>query len=326
MVINNLLSGKMNWLELKEALLQSVDKLIILVLIVFATFVISRIINMLLRRAFDKASKHLKIEPTKFNFFRHVLNAIIVLIGISISVYTIPALRAVSVSLLAGAGVLAVVIGFASQQAFANIVAGIFIVIFKPFKVGERIKINADAVGMVEDITLRHTVIKNFENKRIIIPNSVISNAQIENWDAEDKKICKHVDFGISYDSDINLAISIIQDEAEKHENCIDNRDKDEKKNNDPIVRVRVMSFGDSSVNLRAWIWAESPPQAFVIGTDLNKSIKERFDREGVEIPFPYRTIVYKKDVPKNAKLKQKKQVKKSSKKTKKNKVGKKKK
>jgi len=273
-----------------------------IVIILATTFFIERIIKRLLNTSLKKSSKKIKVEPTKYNFLRHSISAIIYLIGISIAIFTIPQLRAISLSIFAGAGILAVIVGFASQQAFSNIVSGIFIVIFKPFRVGDRVKIGTEISGIVEDITLRHTVIRNWENKRIIIPNSKISDHTIENPDINDPKICKWVEFSISYDSDIGKAMKIMQEEAEKHENCIDNRTEEEKEDKDPKVRVRVIGFGDSSVNLRAWVWAEDAGKAFVMGCDLNKSIKERFDKEGVEIPFPYRTIVYKKNKRKSGK------------------------
>jgi len=87
-----------------------------------------------------------------------------------------------------------------------------------------------------------------------------------------------------------------------KHPNFIDNRTEEEKKNKDQAVPVRVVGFGDSSVNLKASVWAEHPGKAYTMGCDLNKSIKERFDKEGIEIPFPYRTIVYKNDIERKPK------------------------
>ena len=109
-----------------------------------------------------------------------------------------------------------------------------------------------------------------------------------------DAKIRKHVEFGISYDSDIDKAIKIIKQEAKKHPDCIDNRTKKEKEDGEPMVDVKVIGFGESSVNLRAYVWSKGPLIAFNMHCDLNKSIKERFDKEGIEIPFPYRTLVYK--------------------------------
>lgn len=265
-----------------------------ILIILAVTFFIERVIKRLLNTSLKKSSRKIKVDPTKYNFLKHSISAIIYLIGISVAIFTIPQLRTISLSIFAGAGILAVIVGFASQQAFSNIVSGIFIVIFKPFRVGDRVKIGTDISGIVEDITLRHTIIRNWENKRIIIPNSKISDHTIENPDITDPKICKWVEFGISYDSDIGKAMKILQEEAEKHKHCIDNRTEEEKKDKAPKVRVRVVGFGDSSVNLRAWAWAEDAGKAFVMACDLNKSVKERFDKEGVEIPFPYRTVVFK--------------------------------
>jgi small-conductance mechanosensitive channel len=270
---------------------------IIVISIILFTLIVASIVKRLLSRSFRKSSKILKVDPTQFVLLKHVISGGIYLIGFGIAIYMIPSLRNLSYSLLAGAGVLAVVIGFASQQAFSNIISGVFIAIFKPFRVDDRIKVGQMPVGIVEDITLRHTVIRNFMNKRIIIPNSVISDEVIENYNLVDERICEYVEFGISYDSDVDKAINIIQEESVKHKYFFDIRTPEEKKQGEEQVKVKVMSYGDFTVNLRTYVWTENPHNAFILRTDLNKSIKARFDREGIEIPFPYRTIVYKKDI-----------------------------
>ncbi len=269
-------------------------KILLGILIILATVLVQKIVARLISRSVKKSSKFIKVEETRYKFFKHFVSALIYLIGMGMAIYTIPPLRTISVSLFAGAGILAIIVGFASQQAFSNIVSGLVIVIFKPFRVGDRITIGADLRGIVEDINLRHTVVRNFENKRIIIPNSVISNEKIENASIDDETICKFVDFSIGYDSDINKAMKIMEKEALKHPLHLDNRDKQQKKENAPVVQVRVIGFGDSSVNLRLWVWAKNSVDAFVLGCDLNKSIKESFDKGGIEIPYPYRMIVYK--------------------------------
>jgi small-conductance mechanosensitive channel len=212
-----------------------------------------------------------------------------------LALYSIPQLRGLSASIFAGSGVLAIIIGFASQQAFANIVGGIFIALFKPFRIGDRIKfVDKEFIGFVEDITLRHTVIRTIDHKRIIVPNSVINSEVIENANIIDEKTIKFFDIGISYDSDVDKAILIIKEEAVKHPLFLDNRSGEDMADNKDPVTVRLIGFGDSSVNLRAYVWAKNPTDAWLIGCDLNKSVKERYDKEGIEIPFPYRTIVYK--------------------------------
>jgi small-conductance mechanosensitive channel len=154
--------------------------------------------------------------------------------------------------------------------------------------------VDKEFIGIVEDITLRHTVIRTFDNKRIIVPNSVINSEVLENADIVDQKTLKFLEIGISYDSDVDKAMQIIKDEALKHPLFIDNRTQEEIDNNEEPVKVRLIGFGDSSVNLRAGVWAMTPADAYTMGCDLNKNVKERFDKEGIEIPFPYRTIVYK--------------------------------
>jgi small conductance mechanosensitive channel len=260
-------------------------------------FILSKILRTLFSKFLQLASSKLNVDPTHYSFLNNLISFVIYFGAFIFIFYSIPGLRALGVTLFAGAGVAAAVVLFASQQAFSNIINGIFIIIFKPFRVGDIIKVGTLNIGRIEDITLRHTVIKDFENRRIIIPNAVIGSETLINSSIKDELICNFVEFGISYDSDINKAIEIIRDEAVKHPNYIDNRTKEEKKNNVHPVMVRVIGFGDSSVNLRAFVWSKDHMSGFVLKCDLFKSVKERFDREGVEIPFPYRTIVYKKDI-----------------------------
>ena len=299
----------MEWvIAVKSFMLSDKGRYVLVLFIFFFTYLVVSMQKFVLNRYFH-SKKKFKIDETQYSFIKHFISAFIYLVGIGAAVYVIPSFRALSVSIFAGAGVLAIVLGFASQQAFSNVISGLFIVAFRPFRVGDWIKIRdvENVSGIVEDITLRHTIIKNFENKRIVIPNSVINNELIENKNLEDAKICKFVEMSISYDSDIDLAIEIMREEAMKHPFFIDVRTDEEKENKTHPVKVKLISFGDSSVNLRAWVWARTPINSFFMGCDLYKSIKERFDKEGIEIPFPYRTVVYKKDLPKTAKKRKKK-------------------
>ena len=102
-------------------------------------------------------------------------------------------MKSLGTALFAGAGILAVIVGFASQKAFANIISGIFILISKPFKMSDIIEFTDGKKGVVEEITLRHTIIKDYENRRIIIPNSIISEETIINSNIQDEKIRKHI-------------------------------------------------------------------------------------------------------------------------------------
>lgn len=264
--------------------------------IVFAV-IFSSIMRKLINQFIRKYSDRLAADPTNFSFIKNSVSFIIYTAAIIIIFYHIPSLRALGTALFTGAGILAAIIGFASQKAFSNIISGIFILIFKPFRVGDTIEFGTDQKGTVEEITLRHTIIRNYENRRVVVPNSIISDETIVNSNLMDDMIRKHVHFAISYDSDIDKAMHIIRDEACKHPLFIDNRSQEEKDNNQPDVDVRVMGLSDFAVELRAYVWTNGNLNGFVLMTDLLKSVKQRFDREGIEIPFPYRTVVYKKDL-----------------------------
>jgi small-conductance mechanosensitive channel len=261
--------------------------------IIILTILVRVFFVRLFNRFINKSTQEVQYDPTNYAFLKHAISSVIFIVGFSFAIYTIPSLRALAKSMLAGAGILAVAIGFASQQAFSNIISGVFIIVFKPFRVNDRIQID-QVIGIVEDVTLRHTVIRNFENRRIIIPNSVISQERLVNSDIVDEKICKIMDLGVDYNTNIDLARSIIQEEGMKHANFIDNRTDIQKQNDEHPVPVRVTSWENSAINLRVWIWAKDAPSAFQMGCDLYENIKKRFDKEGIEIPYPHRTIVNK--------------------------------
>lgn len=278
---------------MKEKILNNLDNVGIPLIIILLTFLVAYLVDRFFKRLIRKSTEEIKNDPTNYKFLRHVIRALIYIIGISIAIHTIPSLRVLASSLLAGAGVLAVALGFASQQAFSNIISGVFIVIFKPFRVNDRLSLG-ELAGIVEDITLRHTVIRDFENKRIIIPNSKMSDEVLINSDFGDVKICKWIDIGISYDSDIEKAKEIIKNQIINHPLSIDNRTSLEIEEGAEVAVVKVISLGDSSVNLRGFAWVKNSADAFDMKCDLLESIKLQFDKEGIEIPFPHRTLVYK--------------------------------
>jgi small-conductance mechanosensitive channel len=137
-------------------------------------------------------------------------------------------------------------------------------------------------------------VIRDFENRRIVIPNTVISNEVIVNSTLTDEKICVFVEFGISLEADIGQAQKIIQEEAMKHPYIIDNRTPEEVTKGEHAVMVRVMGFTELATQLRTYAWANNPNQGFDLKCDLLKSVKQRFDKEGIDMAVPLRMIAYK--------------------------------
>lgn len=126
------------------------------------------------------------------------------------------------------------------------------------------------------------------------MPNSIVSKEVITNNDLIEEKVCILFEMGISYDSNIDKAKAIMVEEATKHPYLIDGRTKEDKRAKKPLVNIRVVALNDSSVNIRAWLWAKDSANGFEMKCDLLESIKKRFDAENIEIPYPYRTVVQK--------------------------------
>jgi small-conductance mechanosensitive channel len=233
-------------------------------------------------------------DPTNFKFLRYVAVAGVYTIGLLFGLLAIPSLHGVAQTALGGAGVLALVVGISSQEALANLIGGMFIIAFKPFRVGDIVAIDNTQTGTVTDITLRHTVIRTWQNRRVIIPNSIINKEKVVNYDLDEHKCCEYIVFGISYDSDVDLAKKILREECEKHPFILDNRTEEEKQEGSPIVRTALIELGDSAVKLRAWAWADTYGKSIAIKRDVFETVKKRFKAEGIEIPFPHRTLVMK--------------------------------
>ena len=233
-------------------------------------------------------------DSTVFKFLRYIMVVQVYTIGIIFILLAFPSLKGIAQTALGGAGVLALIVGVASQEALSNLVGGVFIISFKPFRIGDVIRLSDDMTGTVVDITLRHTVLRNFGNKMIVIPNAIMNKEKLINYNLMDIKICERIEIGISYDSDIDLAKKIMREECERHPLIFDNRSTTDILDGKPVVRVALISLNESSVTIRAWVWARNYSNSFDMKCDLLESIKKRFDAEGIEIPFPYRTVVFK--------------------------------
>lgn len=280
-------------------------------LIVIATFFLAWLINNVMRRAFKRIIQRKQEHPelhydtTKFVVMRRLVQVMVYLIGFAAIVYAIPEFRALSYSILVGAGVAAVIVGFAAQKAFANIMSGIFLAVSEPIRVGDRVTINKH-YGIIEDITLRHTVINTWDNNRVIIPNSIMNETEITNHSIIDQKVVQTLDLGISYDSDIDKAKKIVIEEIRNHPNFITKYSDSQYVNPETAVSVRVVEHSDFALRLRAYFWVHDKLAGFVMEKELLELVKKRFDKEGIEIPFPYRTIVYKTDLEEKKRAKKK--------------------
>lgn len=184
-----------------------------------------------------------------------------------------------SLATIAAAATLA--IGLALQDVIRNFVAGIFIFLDRPFRIDDWIEWD-EYSGIVEDISLRVTRVRTFDNELLTVPNSQLMDGTIKNPVQADKLRVKFL-FGIGYEDDIDRATRIIVEEAENHPDILD----------EPAPGVRLTELADSYIGLQSRIWIGNPSRSdFIrIRGEYVQNVKERFDQEDIEIPFPQRDI-----------------------------------
>lgn len=185
-------------------------------------------------------------------------------------------------SLLAVLGAAGLAIGLALQGTLSNVASGVMMLILRPFNVGDYIEA-ANIGGTVKTLGLFGTELATPDNIYIFVPNSRIWNSDIKNYN-RNKQRRQDIVCGVGYGEDINKAFKVFE-KAVKGEKRLVKTDGKE-------PQIMVTSLGDSSVNITARVWT-STSDFWDVKWDLTKSIKEALDKDGVNIPFPTRTIEY---------------------------------
>lgn len=263
---------------------------LILAVIIFTIAWIAAIITtrMIQRPRWVIGKLERKVDQTVIRYILRIKNLIIFVLAAMFYASLVPGLRALVGTFVAGAGITALVVGFAAKSTLANLISGLSLAIYRPFRIGDIVSIEEE-YGTIEDITLRHTIVRTWEYKRLIIPNEKIDSIALINYSIIDPRMLCRIEMGVSYDTDIDLTRRLVLDEAMKCPHRDPGADE---------PWMRVISHGDFSIGIRLYVWVKNVDDAWLTKFWLLENIKKRFDREEVEIPFPYRTLVYKKDLP----------------------------
>ncbi|MCL2404632.1 MAG: mechanosensitive ion channel family protein [Defluviitaleaceae bacterium] len=225
-------------------------------------------------RRYSKGTIHQK-------FIKNVLSILIWLIGILVALNWLPNFSDAATAVLAGSGLVVLTIGLAAQESLGNAFSGLFISMFKPFEVGDRVHLtNADITGFIEDITIRHTVLRTFMNSRIIIPNSVMNKELIENANFVNPQASNFIDVTITYDSNVTIACEIIADTIGNHPDFVDTRTQQSANK----VPVFVRALGLYGIELRASMWTATIANNFAACSDVRKGILQEFEKADIRI------------------------------------------
>lgn len=259
--------------------IKHIPNIILAIAILFVFSFLSRYMRKLIARIMGKLSHNVSLVALVSTLSR------IAILSIGLfSALSVLGLDKTVTSLLAGAGVVALAVGFAFQDLTANFISGTFITLQRPIKVGDVVETNG-FFGKVQSINLRSIIINNFGGQEIEIPSKDVFQKPITNFSKSGERRMQ-VDCGISYNDNLEeaqeLAIQAIQ--------ALDFvRD-------DKPVELHFTEFADSSVNFLMWFWIKQelagPPLA---KSEAIKAIKRTFDRHNISIPFPIRTLEFAK-------------------------------
>ena len=224
--------------------------------------------------------KHTEKDEIHTKFIKKLAIGTTYLLGIANAIAQFSGFNKIANTILAGSGVLAIVFSLGAQESFSNLISGIFISIFKPFNIGDKISLSGDATsGFVEDITLRHTIIRTYTNVSIIIPNSVISSAKIENMTYSE---------GVSYPIEVTIAYEC----KEKRYRAIEIMEEVVKshplfyKEMGESTKALCTQFEDSGIHLKILMWTKNILDNNPACSECRLKILDRFEEEGIEIPY----------------------------------------
>ncbi|WP_237267448.1 mechanosensitive ion channel family protein [Sulfitobacter alexandrii] len=218
-------------------------------------------------------------------FLSKVASAFVWIMILMFYAHMIPALDRLATALLASVSVASVVFGLAAQSTLSNFVAGFSLIFYRPFRLGDKLQINAPTgveTGVVEDVSLGYTILKTYDNRRVIISNAAISSTTMVNLSARELRTMAIIPISVSYDADIDTARALILEVASGMPQI------------EEIAGCPVTTLNASSVDFSLRVWCVDSGIAAGVKNDVLEAVKKRFDAAGIEIPYAYQNLIIK--------------------------------
>lgn len=256
------------------------------IVIVFFILSVTHVLSKILTGFVDLYAKKAKGQFPSTSIFTNITKVIVYIIG---GLIILQALNISITPILTALGVGGLAVALALQDTLSNLFAGIHIIASRQVKPGDYVKLDSGEEGYVVDITWRNTTIRALPNNMIIVPNARLSNALITNYYMPDRELAVPVNLGVSYSSDLNkverVTIEVARDVMKTVPGGVPEFE--------PFIRYHT--FGDFSINFTVIMRAKEFTDQYLIKHEFIKRLHERYKQEGIEIPFPIRTIYTKK-------------------------------
>ncbi len=246
-------------------------KLIVALLI----FVVGKWLAKKLSRVAERLMKSREVDAALVNFTSSLVYYALLIFVVIAALGQVGIQTASFVAIVGAAGL---AIGLAMQGSLSNFAAGVLIIIFKPFKIGDFVEM-AGVAGVIENIMIFTTEMKTGDNKKVIVPNSSVLGGVITNYSANDTRRIDLV-MGIGYNDDIDKAKRVLEEIINADERIL----------KDPAPLIAVSELADSSVNFAVRPWVKSGDY-WAVYFALHETVKKRFDQEGISIPYPQQDV-----------------------------------
>ena len=257
---------------------------------VVAVFLIAWICARINKRVFARVQKN--HQGIHLKFFERLTAVAIAAACVILCLSVIGGFDSIWKTVLGGTAIISAVLAFAAQDVIKDILAGLMISIHKPFEIGDRIVLEDGTAGIVEDITMRHIVIKGIDTLRIVIPNSKLNSMQLINFSVGSFDRSINSRFSVGYDTDLELAKKVIFNAIRESSYSIPVSKKD---GDAPAYSpVYFMNFADSALILTVTVYYEKCFPTEVVTNDINTRVREALIENGIEIPYNYVTVVSK--------------------------------
>ena len=264
-----------DWGQLLELLQTKGIDFGINLLIALAIFYFGKLFISLAVRGLRNVMRRQEVDKTLETFVTNLVRMVLLVVVV---IAAIGQLGIETTSFIAIFGAAGLAVGLALQGSLSNFAAGVLIVLFRPYRVGDFVEA-AGISGSVEKVQILTTILKTGDNKQIIVPNGQIMDSIITNYSANEKRRVDMV-VGVSYDDDLDKVRATIQELVAADERILD----------DPACTIAVSALADSSVNFVVRPWVKTADYWGVM-FDLTEAIKKRFDKEGISFPFPQQDV-----------------------------------